>query len=105
MSLHEDMAALSAVLAEAAVQADAGALVDLTGLESRVALLCAAVEALPRGEGRGLLFGLESMLDALDALAGTLSRQRDLAAGTETYTARQRAAAVYGRPASVPDET
>ncbi|WP_431858515.1 hypothetical protein [Azospirillum sp.] len=104
MTLHHDLSAVSAALAEAAVQAESGALVDLAGLDARVGSLCAAAEALPREEGRALLPDLESLIAALNALAGTLSRQRELAQGDETHTARRRAAAVYGRPAAPPEE-
>ncbi|HYG88701.1 MAG TPA: hypothetical protein VD978_20840 [Azospirillum sp.] len=97
-ALHRDLSAVAAALADAGAQADAGALVELSGLDERVAALCAAVEALPREEGRALLTELESIIAALTALASTLARQRDLAAGEETHTARQRAAAVYRRP-------
>lgn len=104
-TLHGDLAAVAAALAEAGAQADTGALVDLSGLDARVATLCAAAEALPRDEGRALLPDLEAMIAALNALAGTLSRQSALSDGTETHTARQRAAAVYRRPATPHDES
>lgn len=102
MTLHHDITAVSAALADAAAQAESGALVDLAGLDARVAALCAAAEALPRGEGRALLDDLQSLIAALDALSATLSRQSALTAGAETHTARQRAAVVYGRPAVPP---
>ncbi|WP_109116461.1 hypothetical protein [Azospirillum sp. TSO22-1] len=104
MTLHHDLTSLSAVLAEAVAQAESGALVDLAGLDARVGSLCAAAAALPRDEGRALLPDLEALTGALNALAGTLARQRELAQGDETHTARQRAAAVYGRPAAPPEE-
>ena len=103
-TLHGDLAAVAAALAEAGAQADSGALIDLSGLDARVAALCTVAEALPRDEGRALLPNLEAMIAALNALAATLSRQRDLSDGAETHAARQRAAAVYGRPATHPDE-
>lgn len=102
MTLPADLAAVSGALAEAAAQAESGALIDLAGLDVRVAELCAAAEALPRAEGRGLLADLEALAGRLDALAGILARQRALADGGETHGARQRAAAVYGRPAVSP---
>ena len=98
-TLRDDLAAVVAALAEAGAQAESGALVDLSGLDARVAVLCTAAEALPRGEGRALLPELEAMIGALNALAATLSRQRELASGPGTHSVRQRAAAVYGRPA------
>lgn len=103
-SLHRDLAAVAAALDEAGAQADAGAPVDLCGLDGRVAALCGAVDGLSRDEARALLPDLEALVAALGALASTLARQRDLAAGGETHTARQRAAAVYRRPAPPPTQ-
>lgn len=102
MTLPADLAAVSGALAEAAAQAESGALIDLAGLDVRVAELCAAAEALPRAEGRALLGDLEALVGGLTALTGILTRQRDLSAGTDPHAARQRAAAVYGRPAASP---
>lgn len=104
-SLHGDLAAVAAALAEAGAQADTGALVDLSGLDARVATLCEAAEALPRDAGQALLPDLEAMIAALNALDATLSRQRALSDGTETHAARQRAAAVYRRPSDSPIES
>ena len=96
---HRDIAAVAAALDEARIQADAGAPIDLTGLEARVAELCAAaVEQRAHGSADDL----ESLVRTLDALADTLARQREsmMAAAEgrpDPHTARQRAAAVYGR--------
>lgn len=101
-TMQGDIAAVAAALDEARIQADAGALVDLTGLEARIAELCAAaVEQRAHGSADGL----ESLVRTLDTLADTLARQREsMSAAAEgrpdPHTARQRAAAVYGR--SVP---
>ena len=97
------IAAVTAVLDDARVQADAGARVDLAGLDARVSELCAAASALPPASARAQLAALERMLAALDGLTHALTRQRDtLAAAAEgrsdPHTARQRAAAAYGRP-------
>jgi len=102
--LHADLAAVAAALAEAGAQAEAGAAIDLAGLDASVADLCAAVEALPRGEGRAFRDDLLALLAALDRLAATLTRQRELIEGGEPHSARQRAAAVYRRPATAADE-
>ncbi len=101
-TLHRDLSAVAAALADAGAQAEAGALVDLVGLEERVAALCAAVEALPGNEGQALLAELEAIIRALDGLAATLTSQRAQLDGEETHSARQRAATVYGRPAPSP---
>lgn len=103
-----DVAALSMALAEARREADTGVLIDLAGLEDRVAALCAAAESLPRPEARALLGPLGDLVAALDPLAAALKTQyaaRDAAleGRDDPHTARQRAAAAYRRgPAETP---
>ncbi|WP_448203218.1 hypothetical protein [Azospirillum sp. sgz302134] len=103
-ALHRDIAAVAAALDEARTQADAGAPIDLAGLEARVAELCAAAVETRDATAAP---GLEALLRALHSLAESLTRQRDsMAAAAEgrpdPHTARQRAAAVYGRGAALP---
>ncbi|PWC58570.1 hypothetical protein TSH7_23985 [Azospirillum sp. TSH7] len=111
--------ALGATLDDARAQAEAGVLIDLAGLEERVAHLCLAAEALPRGEARTLLGPLGDLVAALAPLAAALTDQQArreetiaaaLAGRDDPHTARQRAAAAYGRngaPAAPgrPDDT
>lgn len=97
-----DIAALSIALAEARREAEAGVLIDLAGLEDRVAALCATAESLPRSEARALLGPLGDLVAALDPLAAVLKSQyavRDAALDgrDDPHTARQRAVAAYGR--------
>lgn len=115
----EQAAALGATLDDARRQAEAGVLIDLAGLEDRVAHLCLAAEALPRGEARSLLGPLGDLVAALAPLAAALTDQQArreetiaaaLAGRDDPHTARQRAAAAYGRsgaPAApgLPDDT
>lgn len=102
------IAAVTAVLDDARDQADAGARVDLAGLDARVAELCAAASSLPPAPARAQLGALERMLAALDSLTDALTRQRDTLAAAadgrnDPHTARQRAAAAYGRPGPAGD--
>ncbi|KAF1853906.1 hypothetical protein Lal_00005115 [Lupinus albus] len=99
-------AALGATLDDARAQAEAGVLIDLAGLEDRVAHLCLAAEALPRGDARTLLGPLGDLVAALGPLAAALTDQQKgreeavaaaLAGRDDPHTARQRAAAAYGR--------
>ncbi|KAA0582528.1 hypothetical protein [Azospirillum sp. Sh1] len=117
--IAEQAAALGATLDDARTQAGAGVLIDLVGLEERVAHLCLAAEALPRGEARTLLGPLGDLVAALAPLAAALTDQQArreetiaaaLAGRDDPHTARQRAAAAYGRsggPAAPgrPDDT
>ncbi|MBY6261593.1 hypothetical protein EI613_06565 [Azospirillum sp. 412522] len=105
--IAERAAALGAMLHDAHREAEAGTLIDLAGLEDRVAHLCLAAEALPRGEARILLDPLGDLVAALAPLAAALTDQQArreetiaaaLAGRDDPHTARQRAAAAYGRP-------
>ncbi|PWC85826.1 hypothetical protein TSH100_14725 [Azospirillum sp. TSH100] len=110
---------MGATLDDARAQAEAGVLIDLAGLEDRVAHLCLAAEALPRGEARTLLGPLGDLVAALGPLAAALTDQQSrreeavaaaLAGRDDPHTARQRAAAAYGRTAgpgapALPDDT
>ncbi|CAO3431101.1 hypothetical protein [Azospirillum doebereinerae] len=101
------VALLAGALDEARRQAEAGAAIDLAGLEEKVATLCAAAEALPRAEAQALLGPLGDLVAALDPLAAALKTQhaaRDAAleGRDDPHTARHRAAAAYGRGPSAP---
>ncbi|ALJ35740.1 hypothetical protein D9623_11130 [Azospirillum brasilense] len=102
-TLRRDIQALTAALEETRAQMEAGLAADLTGLDSRVATLCAEAQSA-RGDAE-LAAALERLLPTLDAVAAALTRQREtLAAAAEgrhdPHTARQRASAAYGRGAS-----
>ncbi|MBK1841523.1 hypothetical protein JHL17_29395 [Azospirillum sp. YIM B02556] len=117
--LAERAVALGATLDDARAQAEAGVLIDLAGLEDRVARLCLAAETLPRGEARTLLGPLGDLVAALGPLAAALTehqvrREETIAAALagrdDPHTARQRAAAAYGRAGTpggpgLPDDT
>lgn len=49
-----------------------GTMVDLSALEGKVAGLCAAVDGLPRDEGRTLVPSLDALMGSLDRLAADL---------------------------------
>ncbi len=111
-TLRRDIQALAAALEETRAQMEAGLSADLTGLDTRVATLCAALSAEARDARNDaeLAIILESLIPALDAIAAALTRQREtLAAAAEgrhdPHTARQRASAAYGRgTAAAPDD-
>lgn len=99
-TLLHDIQALAAALEDTRDQMEAGLAADLTGLDTRVAALCAEAQSA-RGDAE-LAAALERLLPTLDAVAEALTRQREtLAAATEgrhdPHTARQRASAAYGR--------
>ncbi|CAO3373826.1 hypothetical protein FBZ82_11068 [Azospirillum brasilense] len=99
-TLLHDIQALAAALEDTRDQMEAGLAADLTGLDTRVAALCAEAQSA-RGDAE-LAAALERLLPTLDAVASALTRQREtLAAAAEgrhdPHTARQRASAAYGR--------
>ncbi len=65
-----------------------GTMVDLSELEGKVAGLCAAIEALPREEGRGLVGDLETLLSNLDRLAADIEAQHGRIHGGEQMDPR-----------------
>ena len=73
-----------------------GEMVDLAGLEREVKPILDAATALPPAEARALLPKLETVLAALDKVAGTLrSAHGDKLGGSDTHATRIRAAQAY----------
>lgn len=72
---------------EAKCAADAGASVDLTGMDRIVGPLCRAIEALPPEQGRTFEPMLASLIADLSDLAAILNRRRatDMAAAASRY--------------------
>lgn len=104
--LTERAASIAAALEVARAEAVAGVPIDLAGLEESVAHLCAAAEGMPRSDARTLLGPLGDLVAALDPLAASLADQQAkreqsisaaLSGRDDPHTARQRAAAAYGR--------
>ncbi len=110
----DEIARLTAAVAEARRQAESGAPIDLSGLEERVSALCADAMARPKADIRPHLDRLGDLVAALDPLAATLTAQHILRRDTiadaldgrgDPHSARHRAAAAYGRgPTPQPPE-
>jgi hypothetical protein len=111
----QDIARVTSAVAEAQRQAEAGAPIDLSGLEEQVSTLCAAALSRPKAEIRPHLDRLGALVAALSPLAATLTAQhalrRDIIAAAldgrdDPHSARHRAAAAYGRgPTPQPTES
>ncbi|HVI52195.1 MAG TPA: hypothetical protein VM661_13355 [Candidatus Sulfotelmatobacter sp.] len=52
-----------------------GSLVDLSAIQERVAAICAAVESMPREDGRSLLEELTDLIRRLDSLGNDIADQ------------------------------
>ncbi len=78
--------------------------VDLSALQTKAAVVCQAVIALPREQGRTFLPALEQLMESLDALEADLRHHfaplLDAAdAANHTPAGARNAAAAYGRTA------
>ena len=72
---REELAKVSSLILTARRLVAGGALVDLSALEERVGLVCAAVQRMPVEEGRGLLEELKALIGRLDQLAADLEER------------------------------
>ncbi len=73
-----------------------GAVIDLAGLDRRVARLCTDVRALPAADSRALAPALVDLAGHIDRLAADMAAQPDRPA--DPATAAQAATAAYARP-------
>lgn len=92
------MAAVAEAIADARIQIDGGAFIDLRGLDQSVAAICNALVGFDRAIGQPLLPTLVELAAGLEAMSATLARQHNTATGTAEHGRRQRAAEAYGRP-------
>lgn len=77
---------------------NAGSLIDLAGLEERVASLCQDIKTLSTADGRALEATLLDLVGRLDRLSETLTRRRDDLLERPSATAPQDATAAYRKP-------
>ena len=77
---------------------NAGSLIDLAGLEERVASLCEDIKTLSAADGRTLEATLLDLVGRLDRLSETLARRRDDLLQRPAATAPQDATAAYRKP-------
>jgi hypothetical protein len=104
-TVRHDLERIMAALNEAHDALRTGISIDLSGLDEAVAVLCPAIEALPRDIGRDLRPDLEMLAAAFDALSADCLRVRDGAAPAgKPVATRRRAAAAYARPPGTPQE-
>lgn len=99
--ISADIGRLASLLDEAASEAGAGALIDLTTLDGRVEAVCRSAMELPPVEARRLAADLEALLHALTRADQAMrTRHEALRAATEgrmdPHTARTRARVAYG---------
>ena len=98
-ALEAEIEAVRGRLAAAKVQADAGAVVELGGLEDRVARLAAALGALSPAEAGGFKPRLLALLDDIDRLAAAMTaHHRALKDALSGISEHKRAATAYGPP-------
>jgi|HigsolmetaAR203D_1030402.scaffolds.fasta_scaffold04308_3 hypothetical protein len=94
--LRRDLSDVCQAVVAARRTVESGGLVDLSGLEDRIADLCGSVQRLPKTSGRALQPELLGLVDELSQLTEELGRQRDqVKSELEETNIRQAAASAY----------
>ena len=70
---REEIEKISSLVLAARRLMATGALVDLVAIQERVADLCAAVEAMPKDDGKSLMDDLSGLIRRLDRLSSDIS--------------------------------
>ena len=93
-----DLDAVVGVVARAESELAAGAVLDLSPLESRIETLCARIENLPPGEARPLQAKLLSLADDFGRLGESIeSAMNGAKAEMGEISGRQQAASAYAK--------
>ncbi len=93
-----DLNAVDGVIARAEADLAAGAILDLSPLESRIEEICARIEGLPPGEGGALQAKLLALADTFGHLGRSIAAaMNELKVEMGGVSGRQRAASAYGK--------
>jgi len=103
--IAEDVRQLSAMVDAARAVVSAGDLVDLTGLDVRVAHVLDSLKTLPQADRMTVRPVLIALIDAVSAMESAIVEKRDaIARDLGDVAARRRAAAAYAaKPAGPKD--
>ena len=96
LALDAELDRLTGEFEAALSLAGQGEMLELTGLDRRVAAACAAVQALPAAEAHAITARLGQLVGLLDRLAAALAKNFGHLPG-ETEISPQDAAAAYGK--------
>lgn len=93
-----DLEAVGGIIARSEADLAAGAVLDLSPLESHIHELCTRIESLPPGEGRDLQPKLLALADGFGRLGRSLeAMMSELKAEMGEVSGRQRAASAYAK--------
>ena len=93
-----DLNAVDGVIARAEADLAAGAILDLSPLESRIEEICARIEGLPPGEGGALQAKLLALADTFGHLGRSIEATiSEVKAEMGDVSGRQRAASAYAK--------
>ena len=93
-----DLGAVGVIIARTEADLAAGAVLDLSPLESHVRELCTRIEGLPPGDGRTLQPKLRALADDVDRLGRSLeAMMSEVKAEIGQVSGRQRAASAYAK--------
>ncbi len=93
-----ELDAISDIIVRTEADLAAGAVLDLTPLESHIQELCARVEGFPPGDGRALQPKLRALADDFDRLGRSIEAMMgEVKAEMGQVSGRQRAASAYAK--------
>ncbi len=96
--LMADMDAVGDIIARTEADLAAGAVLDLTPLESHIQELCARIEGLPPGDGRALQSKLRALANDFDRLGRSIeATMSEVKAEKSKDSGRQRAVSAYAK--------
>jgi hypothetical protein len=96
--IGQELDRIAMEIADARVALRGGGVIDLGGLDDRIAAICAGLEAQEPESARPLLPRLLALVEDLNMLSAACARvQADTALALEQVSTRNRASQAYGR--------
>ncbi|EWY37147.1 hypothetical protein N825_21405 [Skermanella stibiiresistens SB22] len=96
--VERDLELIALAVADTRVALSGGGVIDLAGLDDRIAAICATLEGQPPEASRALLPRLLALVQDLNELSAACERARaDTSLELERVSTRNRASQAYGR--------
>ncbi|QQP88809.1 hypothetical protein IGS68_22780 [Skermanella sp. TT6] len=102
-AIEGELEGIVLAVADAQVALAGGGVIDLAGLDDRIAAICAALETRPPEAARALLPRLLALVEDLNGLSAACDKVRaDTSIELERVATRNRASLAYGRKPEPP---
>jgi hypothetical protein len=102
-AIERELEIISLAISDTRVVLQAGGVIDLTGLDDRVAAICAGLEIQPPEIARGMLPGLVILVQDLNMLSATCAQVQADTALALRQVSMNRASQAYGKPPVPPN--